>query len=103
MEALTNTAWALVGSLITAAILGLWNWFYNRRNDSVHLTATIAQPGDYDVMQRVGCASEIITIKCVCNRIAKIAGAVIALEGVDLIPDLEKGFGASLGFVPIKG
>ena len=103
MNALQNTAWAVLGGLITAAVIGLWKFIYDKMNDRVRLTAELSQPGDFEVMQHIGCACMIVTIKCVGRRVAKIGGAILALEGVDLTPALEKGFGASFGYIPAKG
>jgi hypothetical protein len=89
-------------AVTSAAILGAWNWFVAKREDTVRLSAEVSQPGEMQDIQYIGCACMIVTITCRSKRPAKIKSALIALEGVDLIPQFEKGFGASFGYVPVN-
>ena len=100
IEAIEKLFWGVCGTLIGAAILGLWKWVAKMRSDQIRLTAKISQPGDLEIMQKIGCACMIVTIKSEGARVAKIKGAVVALEGVDLMPQFEKAFGASFNYVP---
>lgn len=97
--------WGIVavvaGSVITAAIIGTWNWASKKLDDKVRLSADVSMPGDWQVMQFIGCACMIVTVKCKGRRTAKISGALLAIEGIDLIPQFEKAFGAQFGYVPV--
>lgn len=87
--------------MLSAIVIGTWNWLAAKRDDAVRLKATISQPGDLEIMKRIGCACMIVTIKSDGKRIAKISGATVALEGIDLIPQFEKAFGDDFGYVPV--
>lgn len=103
MEEFQNQLWGIGGAVVTAAILGGWSWFSSWRNDRVRLSVKLTQPGDLEVMEQIGCASMIVAVKSESTRVAKIKGAIVALQGVDLIPQFEKGFGASFNYVPVPG
>jgi hypothetical protein len=102
METPEGLIWSVAGGVITASLIALGSYIYNCWNDRVRLVATLSQPGDYLLQQRIGCACLIVTVACKGHRVAKIRGAFITLEGVNLLPYFEKGFGESFGYTPSK-
>jgi hypothetical protein len=92
----------VIVTLVSGGIIWACKRFVDRLDDRIVLTADIRQSGDLEIVQYVGCSCMVVSVTCRSKRPAKLKGALIALEGVNLLPNFEKAFGANFGGVPVN-
>lgn len=92
--------WGVVASLILGCVWALPKWWRRRSDDSLKLTAKLAQSNSLELLDDVGCACLVVTVANRGRRTAKIANVQLVAMGVDAMTEIQKGFDQDFGHTP---
>ena len=71
--------------------------------EAVQLEAKLDQAADLGLIKALGCHGMRLTVICRGSRQAKIHSAHLLIDDVDVMSDLQQGFGSDFGFTPVHG